>query len=72
MKLTLIQAQQLLRQLEPGNPKSPVRLTIELSDEEIKRLMPTLKHLGYIAHPESSAYSDSELVITGKVKDGGS
>lgn len=72
MKLTLIQAQALLYRLGTDSPNIPVRLTLELPDSEIERLMPTLKSLGYISHPESSAYSDRELVITGKVENGGS
>jgi len=68
--MKLDQVEKMLKDLQQF-ANVEVRVVIQLSDDiSVGRVLSCVQHLGYAAHPERSAFSDFEVVITGKVADG--
>lgn len=69
-RLTGKQALDLIKQLQSiCDNEVNVRVVVELGDCKVGELVPALRARGFYAHPESSAYADREVVVTGKVED---
>jgi len=51
--------------------ETDLRVVIQVADDKsARRLLLLLREQGYAAHPERSAFSDMEIVVTRKVQDG--
>ncbi len=60
------QAKQLISEIECDFPDLPVRLALGVPESQVHEIVEKIKSEGWSCHIQSSAFQDTEIVITEK------